>query len=219
MHQQRIPLFPLGVVLLPRMPLPLHIFEERYREMIARCREEDLVFGVVYAVGAKLQTHGCTARVERVLETYEDGRSDILTLGENRFRIDQIHQDRPYLEADVSYFDDEPADGYGTNGASERIRELAATAIDRLETLGNLSGREIDRKPLESLDPRSLSFMVGASGVFTLEDRQGLLETRSTEERLREEVERLENSIARREMIRRARRTLGLKGDLSHFLN
>ena len=61
--------------------------------------------------------------------------------------------------------------------------------------------------------------MIGASGVFTLEDRQGFLDMRSTEDRLQEEVERLEHSIAQREMIRRARRTLGLKGDLSHLLN
>lgn len=214
MQQQRIPLFPLGVVLLPRMPLPLHIFEERYKEMIARCIDESIVFGVVYASGSKLQPSGCTARVERVLEEYDDGRSDILTLGEHRFRIDQIHEGRSYMEADVSFFEDAPMDG-----ARDHIGELARTAIERLETLGSLSGHEIEREPLESLDHQSLSFMIGASGVFTLEDRQGFLDMRSTEQRLEEQVERLDQSIARREMMQQARQTLGLKGDLSHLLN
>jgi Lon protease-like protein len=217
MEQQRIPLFPLGVVLLPRMPLPLHIFEERYKEMIARCIDENIPFGVVYASGSRLQSSGCTARVERVIEEYDDGRSDILTLGERRFHIDEMLEKRSYMEADVSYFDDDGVDGIGS--ARERIGELAQTAVERLETLGDLSGHEIERDPLESLDPQSLSFIIGASGVFTLEDRQSFLDMRSTEERLSEEVRRLEQSIAQREMIRDARQTLGLKGDLSHLLN
>ena len=214
MQQQRIPLFPLGVVLLPRMPLPLHIFEERYKEMIARCIDERIPFGVVYVSGSKLHSSGCTARVERVIEEYDDGRSDILTLGERRFSIDRMYEDQAYAEADVSFFDDGALDG-----ARERVGELAETAIEHLETLGSLSGHEIEREPLESLDPQSLSFMIGASGVFTLEDRQSFLDMRSTEERLREQVERLEQSVTRRRMIHEARQTLGLKGDLSHLLN
>jgi ATP-dependent Lon protease len=196
------------------MPLPLHIFEERYKEMVSRCLDENLAFGVVYASGSRFQSTGCSARIERVLKEYDDGRSDILTLGEHRFTVDQVHEHRSYFEADVNFFEDEPLDG-----AKDLIGKLATTAIDRLETLGSLSGHEIEREPLESLDPQSLSFMIGASGVFTLEDRQGFLDMRSTEERLQEQVERLEHSIAQREMIRRARRTLGLKGDLSHLLN
>lgn len=224
MEQQRIPLFPLGVVLLPRMPLPLHIFEERYKEMVTRCIDENIPFGVVYASGSRLQSSGCTARVERVIEEYDDGRSDILTLGERRFHIDEMFEEQLYIEARVSYFDDDGVDGDGIDGdaidgARERIGELARTAVERIEVLGDLSGHEIERDPLESLDPQSLSFIIGASGVFTLEDRQSFLEMRSTEERLSEEVRRLEQSIAQREMIRDARQTLGLKGDLSHLLN
>jgi Lon protease-like protein len=154
-----------------------------------------------------------------VIEEYDDGRSDILTLGEHRFQIDEMLEKRSYMEANVSYFDDDAGDGDGIGGTSERIGELAQTAVERLETLGDLSGHEIERDPLESLDPQSLSFIIGASGVFTLEDRQSFLDMRSTEERLSEEVRRLEQSIAQREMIRDARQTLGLKGDLSHLLN
>ena len=214
MQQQRIPIFPLGVVLLPRMPLPLHIFEERYKEMIARCIDESVPFGMVYASGSKIQSSGCTARVERVIEEYDDGRSDILTFGESRFHIDRMLEERSYMEAEVTYFDDAAMDG-----AREHIGELAQTAVERLETLGSLSGHEIERDPLESLDPQSLSFIIGASGVFTHEDRQSFLDMRSTEERLSEEIDRLEQSIAQRQMIRDARQTLGLKGDLSHLLN
>ncbi|MFP4374017.1 MAG: LON peptidase substrate-binding domain-containing protein [Spirochaetaceae bacterium] len=214
MEQQRIPLFPLGVVLLPRMPLPLHIFEERYKEMIARCLEENIPFGVVYASGSKLQSTGCSARVERVLEKYDDGRSDILTLGDRRFHIDRLFEERSYIEAEVSFFSDAPPDG-----ERDRIGELAHAAVDRLEILATLTGHEIERDPLESLDPQSLSFIIGASGVFTFEERQSFLDMRSTERRLSEEVDRLEQSIAQRKMMRDARQTLGLKGDLTHLLN
>lgn len=214
MQQQRIPIFPLGVVLLPQMPLPLHIFEQRYREMIARCMDEDLPFGVVHASGSSFASTGCTARIDRILEHYDDGRSDILTIGENRFRIEQVHEDTPYYEADVTFFTDSEIDG-----ARRQVAELAAAAIDGLEALGNLNEHEIDREPLESLDYQSLSFMIGASNVFTVQERQTFLDMQSTQERLQAEISRIEHGIEQRSMIRKARETIGLKGDLSSLLN
>ena len=79
--ENTIPLFPLGLVLLPQMPLPLHIFEERYKLMIGECLRENRQFGIVYFNGTDIQTAGCTASILKVMKRYEDGRLDILTRG------------------------------------------------------------------------------------------------------------------------------------------
>jgi Lon protease-like protein len=78
----RIPLFPLGLVLLPGMALPLHIFEERYKQMISECLAARTSFGIIWFDGQSIHSVGCTARVIKVLHRYEDGRMDILTKGE-----------------------------------------------------------------------------------------------------------------------------------------
>ena len=102
-----IPLFPLGVVLLPEMPLPLHIFEERYKLMIGECLEDDREFGIVYFDGTQVKNVGCTARILKVMRRYDDGKIDIMTIGEKRFYIREIHETKAYLEATIVYFDDD----------------------------------------------------------------------------------------------------------------
>ena len=76
----KIPLFPLGLVLLPKMNLPLHIFEERYKLMISECLADSRPFGILYFDGDSIHSSGCTARITEVVERYDDGRMDILTL-------------------------------------------------------------------------------------------------------------------------------------------
>jgi Lon protease-like protein len=105
----RIPLFPLNTVLFPGTALPLHVFEERYREMIGECLAEDRTFGVVRAEGDAMAIIGCTARVVRVLERFPDGRMNILCEGERRFEIEGLDESRNYLQADVAFFDDDGA--------------------------------------------------------------------------------------------------------------
>ena len=100
-----IPLFPLGLVLLPQNPLPLHIFEERYKLMIGECLAENRDFGIVFFDAADIRTVGCTARILKVLKRYHDGRLDILTRGQNRFRIKELREEKAYLEARVTFFD------------------------------------------------------------------------------------------------------------------
>jgi Lon protease-like protein len=104
---QIIPLFPLGVVLLPQMELPLHIFEERYKVMINECLEQDRDFGVVHYDGTDIRTMGCTAKILDVIKQYEDGRMDIVTRGKTRFVIKDMDQSRIYLQAKVLFFEDE----------------------------------------------------------------------------------------------------------------
>src|SRR5215813_5003274 len=103
----KVPLFPLDVVLFPGMPLPLHIFEERYKEMISECIAEHTGFGVVRAQREGLAVIGCMASIARVLHTYSDGRLDILCDGGDRFEIEQLDNSRPFLQAEVDFFTDD----------------------------------------------------------------------------------------------------------------
>ena len=106
----KIALFPLDVVLFPGALLPLHIFEERYREMVAECLESEAEFGVVRVQREGLAVVGCAAGITRVLRRYEDGELDILCEGRKRFEIEQLDNTRSFLQAEVDYFDDAPLD-------------------------------------------------------------------------------------------------------------
>lgn len=108
-----IPIFPLQIVVFPGEMVPLHIFEERYKEMFAdvraaRERGEVLQVGIILGEGSEVRAEvGCTVALEEVLEEHEDGRLNIITLGARRFRIEQVAGDKSYLEAWVEYVDDE----------------------------------------------------------------------------------------------------------------
>lgn len=105
----RIPLFPLDMVLFPGAALPLHIFEERYKEMVAECLAERKPFGVVRSDGEQMAIIGCTATIVRVVKRYDDGKMDILCEGVQRFEIEGLDESRRFLQADVEFFEDEGA--------------------------------------------------------------------------------------------------------------
>jgi Lon protease-like protein len=106
----KIPLFPLDVVLFPGAALPLHIFEDRYKEMVAGCVDRDEPFGIVRAQIEGLAVIGCTAKIVKVLQRYPDGRLDILCEGGDRFEIELLDNSRAYLQAEIDDFlDDVPA--------------------------------------------------------------------------------------------------------------
>lgn len=100
-------LFPLDLVLLPGSLLPLHIFEPRYREMTAECIAEKKPFGIVRSKDENTADIGCTAEILTVAKQYPDGRSDIVTRGGRRFEILQLNQERPFLQAEVFFLEDE----------------------------------------------------------------------------------------------------------------
>ena len=102
-----MPLFPLDLVLLPGVPLPLHIFEPRYKEMIKECLEKKSPFGIIRAKEEAFVNTGCTAEVINVLKTYPDGRMNILVEGQKRFEVLQVNQERSFLRAEVFYLEDE----------------------------------------------------------------------------------------------------------------
>src|ERR1700722_1770912 len=115
-----IPLFPLDVVLLPSMPLPLHIFEPRYKEMIAHCLEGGLEFGMVLAANNSVTPVGCTAKILRKIREYPDGRLDILTEGRSPFQLVETLSEKAYYQGVVEYLTDIPSEpGMGSKGPSE----------------------------------------------------------------------------------------------------
>ncbi|HEY4361655.1 MAG TPA: LON peptidase substrate-binding domain-containing protein [Bryobacteraceae bacterium] len=174
MQQGLLPLFPLQVVLFPGAELPLHIFEERYKEMIGEVLKDRQEFGVVMANEKGVVSTGCTATIDRVLKRYDDGRMDILTLGRRRFEILLLNNEKPYLRGAVEFFDDEPGD--------PAAGEIQRRAIDGYNELRALE----QEKPLEAgdaADPQ-LSFRL-AQPVPDLSFRQVLLNTRSEAERLK----------------------------------
>ena len=98
---RNIPVFPLGLVLYPKELLPLHIFEDRYKEMISYCLDEEASFGVLLMQEGKMANIGCEAVIDRVVTTYEDGRMDIIVEGTQRFRVTDLQSSKSYMTADV----------------------------------------------------------------------------------------------------------------------
>lgn len=168
----KIPLFPLDVVLFPEASLPLHIFEERYKEMVGQCLQTQTNFGVVRAQRDGLAVIGCTARIERVIHRYDDGRMDILCRGERRFEIETLENSRAFLEAQVDFFDDEEEQ------APRPLREECAAL--HFETM-ELAGVEAPTKQLD-LD-RPVSFLLASAVPADLGFKQQLLSLRSDADR------------------------------------
>jgi len=208
----RIPLFPLGVVLVPQMDLPLHIFEERYKTMINECLDEDRVFGVVLYEGSGFRRVGSTARVVQVLKRYEDGRMDILTKGEKRFSIHEVHEDKPYLEAEVEYFDDEPED------ATPEMEEMAGKGVDLLNQVSEM-GDQPERYTLgEEWDPTRVSYTIAASRSFEPSERQEFIEMTSTSQRLEKGVQALEKTLERIRLTEEIKKIIDGNGKVPHRL-
>jgi len=169
-----LPLFPLDVVLLPGTPLPLHIFEPRYREMISECLNGSQHFGVLRGKEQELAEIGCTAEILTVTKKYPDGRMDIVTEGRSRFEVIQLNQERAFLQAEVLYLQDEP----GTASQEE-----IAQAVKLHGEIMMLAGAEPD-KSLE-VDEAQLSFHLAGSLPLDLDFKQTLLAMKSEAERLR----------------------------------
>jgi Lon protease-like protein len=170
-----LPLFPLQVVLLPGAELPLHIFEDRYKEMIAEVIHDRMEFGVILASEKGIVNTGCTAVIEKTLREYPDGRLDILARGRRRFEILMLNEERAFLRGSVEFFDDEDE-----SAASGETRQRAIDGYNEMQRL-------LSKDSLDITDPTRipLSFRL-AQPVSDLMFRQTLLATRSESERLRQ---------------------------------
>lgn len=188
----RLPLFPLNLVLFPKMVLPLHIFEERYKSMIGRCIEKKIPFGMLLITGDNLFDVGCSAEIVRVLERHGDGRIDILTEGRSRFRVrefyhkEEFFQEESHLEGLVEFFEDEP------ESVDNALLEKTLASFKEVLKLGDHETKvELDI----SQNPTDVSFFMSWSIGLDLAKKQEILESVSTNYRLQEILEFLEGIL------------------------
>jgi Lon protease-like protein len=186
------PLFPLGLVALPHEYVPLHIFEPRYRTMIAECLEQEREFGIVWTGDDGRRPIGCAMRIDRVLERMEDGRLNILTQGTRPFRIVEDQDDRPYPAGTVEFLADKPEE------PNERTRDAAHAAY--AELVAQATDRTLEDEELEPMT----AYAMAATVDFGLEAKQGLLDLRSENARLRLVTRLFRAALKRLDFIERA---------------
>jgi len=174
MRPDRIPLFPLNVVLLPGADLPLHIFEPRYRKMVRGCLDNKTEFGMLLALTDGIAGTGCTAEILEVVKTYDDGRMDILTVGRGPFRVMELFADDPLLEGAVDYLEDHYAPA-----SSETQKSL----VQIYEACHTLIFGDYPRDAEVPDGQQQLSYVVASKLPMDLLWKQRILELRTEAER------------------------------------
>lgn len=195
-----LPLFPLNVVLLPGTPLPLHIFEPRYKEMIGECRANDAPFGIVRATEEGIAEIGCTAEIVTVTKEYSDGRLDLIAEGRKRFEVLELNEERSFLRAQVLLVPDEP---------SVPTQEQHARAIEFHRQILSLAGAIQD---LSDADQSAISFHLAGSLPLDLDFKQKLLAMRSESERIEAVAKYFETILPNLQRAARAREKAGGNG-------
>src|SRR5271169_6648372 len=184
-----LPIFPLELVLLPGVPLPLHIFEPRYKEMIAECLEQKKLFGVVRASSDGVADIGCTAEIMSVTKKYDDGRMDIMTRGVERFEVIQVNEERSFLRAEISLLQDEDEDEDEEDQPGKPATEMVTQAVRLHAEIAKLAGTEPSGPDEQAAN---LSFLLAGSLPLDLDFKQSLLSTLSEAKRLEAVVGYLE---------------------------
>jgi ATP-dependent Lon protease len=198
----RIPLFPLDVVLMPGAELPLHIFEPRYKLMVARCRDEKLEFGMILAANQAVAAMGCTAEIVRKIRDYPDGRMDILTTGRAVFRLTELLEEKEYYEGVVQYVtDDAYAHDAEQHGQLVQLFEKCHALL--------FSSPWMDDGEAEQ---ETLAYRMAALLPVELEKRQALLEMRSEHERREMLLRWMERFVPRLITQQKARERAGGNG-------
>jgi ATP-dependent Lon protease len=185
---RELPLFPLPVVLFPGVPLPLHIFEPRYRQMLSDIRASNNLFGLSYFDSSAAETDlpptghvGCVAEVTET-QALPDGRSNILTIGLVRYRVeDYVQRGAPYLVARVSFFEDEEE---SDELLSESSQDVAETFTRIARAVRIINDERASLPDISDTEPQRLSFLVAAAMEIDADLKQELLEVRLTSERL-----------------------------------
>jgi len=167
------PLFPLGIVALPGEVIPLHIFEERYKAMIADCLDLDREFGIVWMADDGLRPIGCACEVTEVLERMDDGRMNILTRGTRPFRVVERQDDHPYPAGRIEFLADRDEE------------EQADAAAQARNAYADLVERATDERPAEDVLDGMSAYAMAATVDFGPEAKQGLLDLRSENARMR----------------------------------
>ena len=173
MSEAEFPLFPLGLVALPGELVPLHIFEERYKTMIAACLEGDTEFGIVWLADDGLRDIGCAMAIEKVLEQMEDGRMNLIARGTRPFRVLERQGHLPYPAGVIEFVEDQ-----GDDPDPELVGGARAAYADLVK-------RATDREPENSELEEMGAYDMAATVDFGLDAKQGLLDLRSENARLR----------------------------------
>lgn len=200
-----LPLFPLQLVVFPGSAVPLHIFEERYKEMVGNAEADGTEFGIVLAKDGGVVNAGCTVIVETVLDRYPDGRFDVMTRGQRRFSLVSLDQEKDYLRGEVEFFDDDD-----WTPITPELRERAYRAFQAIQA----SLRETEQQSKEAEpDPQHplLSFQL-AQTVEDLEFQNALLRSRSEAVRLQQFVDFAQEYIPRRQYAAKMKRLAPLNG-------
>jgi len=207
-----LPLCPLQLVVFPGSAIPLHLFEDRYKEMVGEAEAAGTEFGIVLAKEGGIMNAGCTVLVESVLKRYPDGRFDVLTRGQRRFVIQSLNQDKEYLRGEVDFYSDDDAES-----APPELRQQALLALQRMRDALSLTAGTSGEKPSgeteSSPDPDHpfLSFQL-ADAVDDLDFRNMLQRSRSETERLRAFAGFTEEYVARKRYAARMKRAAPLNG-------
>ena len=206
MNTREIPLFPLNTVLFPGMPLHLHIFEPRYKEMVQKCLNEKMEFGILLLHETQLCQVGCTARITQILRQLDNGSMDILTEGRKRFRVLDVLNRESYLEAVVDYFEDDSEDI-----PSDLLKKVlnAYQKMIHLQTRGVGAIRGI-------FDPVYFSFIIASTIDLVLQERQSLLELTSTTERIRKLDTALLETMQKLDKQEKLKRLADMNGHGNH---
>jgi Lon protease-like protein len=186
------PLFPLGLVALPTELVPLHIFEERYKTMVARVLEEEGEFGIVWVADDGLREIGCACEIAEVLERLPDGRINLVARGTRPFRIEARQEELAYPAGTVEFLEDEPEppDADAADTAHAAYAELVEQATDRT--------------PDEEEIGRMTAYEMAATVDFGLDAKQGLLDLRSEAARLALAAKLFRAALKRLDFVERA---------------
>jgi Lon protease-like protein len=186
------PLFPLSLVAVPGELIPLHIFEERYKTMMNECLRDEREFGIVWLSEDGLREIGCACEIDRVLERLDDGRMNLLARGTRPFRVVERQSELAYPAGVVEFVDDrsEVADPELLSAAHEAYADLVKRATDR----------DPDEAELAEMS----AYAMAATVDFGLEAKQGLLDLRSENARLRLVARLFRAAIKRLDFVDRA---------------
>jgi Lon protease-like protein len=198
------PLFPLGLVALPTELVPLHIFEERYKTMIARCLEEPSEFGIVWMAEDGLRPIGCACEIAEVVERLEDGRINLIARGTRPFRIETRQEELPYPAGTVEFLEDreEEVDAELAESAHAAYADLVTEATDRTPDTDEIAAMT--------------AYQMAATVEFGLDAKQGLLDLRSESARLRLVTRLFRAAIKRLDFVSRAQARARSNGKV-HF--
>jgi Lon protease-like protein len=194
-------LFPLGIVLVPGERIPLHIFEERYKELIGECLESAAPFGFVYSDHDGVRAVGTLASVVRVLHRHSDGRLDIVVEGGERFRVAEITEARAFITAEIEDYPDQPDDPPEETDVAECLR-----AWRRLAEAADAEAPDLEA------EREGLAFRIAATIDFGVEIKQDVLELRSERARLARLTDVMDDAVASVLLERRIRKRAGGNG-------